>query len=111
MFQFPGLYEISGSSDGPNFLGQIYYVDYVDTEEKDVRDAGVDQRDRVLCRQPGPLPEDSKHKPLVWDNTLSVSRRWRIILAVCLSWTNQFVLGVGSRNKAVVCLMPSYFKK
>ena len=34
VFQFPGLHGISESSDGPNFLGQTYYVDYVDTQGK-----------------------------------------------------------------------------
>lgn len=34
MFQVPGLCEISGSSDGPNFLGKTYYIDCVDAEGK-----------------------------------------------------------------------------
>lgn len=32
--EFLGMHEISGPSNGPNFLGQTYYVGYVDTEGK-----------------------------------------------------------------------------
>ena len=34
MLEFLGMHEISGPSNGPNFLGQTYYVGYVDTEGK-----------------------------------------------------------------------------